>query len=77
MNGQFSVYQFFSNETYEEVARFVDAETAMRAVVGLVRSIGGKLGTTARVIITDGDDFTTFEWVHGKGVVFPVVETKE
>jgi hypothetical protein len=35
-------------------------------------SIGGRiLGTTARVIITDGGDYTTFEWQHGKGVVFP------
>jgi hypothetical protein len=74
MDGEFSVYQFFPDETYEEVLRFVDAETAMRTVVSLTQSLGGRLGTTAKVIITDDEDYTTFEWQHGKGVVFPTRE---
>lgn len=71
MNGEFSVYQFFPNGQYEEVLRFVDAETAVRVAHGLTTSLGGRFGTTQRVIITDGEDFTTFDWQYGKGVVFP------
>ncbi len=70
--GEFSVYQFFPNDTYEEVVRFVGAEEAMRVSVNLIHSIGGRLGTTTRVIITDGEDFTCFDWEFGKGVVFPL-----
>jgi hypothetical protein len=70
-DGEFSVYQFFPNDMYEEVLRFVDGETAVRMAKNLTESIGGRIGTTQRVIITDGDDITCFEWVHGKGVTFP------
>lgn len=69
--GEFSVYQFFPDEQYEEVLRFVDAETAVRTAAQLCRSLGGRIGTTQRVIITDGGDYTTFEWKFGEGVVFP------
>lgn len=69
--GEFSVYQFFSDDDYEEILRFVDPETAVLKAKALTESLGGRLGTTARIIITDGGDFTTFDWQHGKGVVFP------
>lgn len=69
--GEFSVYQWFPNDHYEEVVRFVDAESAVRVAHGLVHSVGGRLGTTVRVIITDGEDFTTFDWRFGQGIVFP------
>lgn len=70
-DGEFSVYQFFPNDQYEEVLRFVDGETAVLAAKRLTESLGGRLGTTLRVIITDGWDFVCFEWKHGEGVVFP------
>jgi hypothetical protein len=70
-SGQFSTYQFFSNGDYEPVAEWVDAKTAMGTAVSLIHSLGAKIGTTERVIITDGDDFINFDWQHGKGVVFP------
>jgi hypothetical protein len=69
--GEFSVYQFFPDETWECVKSFVDPETAVECAKQLTLSIGGRLGTTKRVIITDGGDFTAFEWRHGEGVVFP------
>jgi hypothetical protein len=73
MNGQFSVYQFFSNDKYEEVLRFVDAETAVRRAKSLTEPVGDRPGTTVvRVIITDALDLTVFEWQRGKGVTtFP------
>jgi hypothetical protein len=71
MSGEFSVYQFFKNDDYEEVLRGVDPKTAVESAHSLVNSIGGTLGTTQRVIITDGGDSIAFEWKHGEGIVFP------
>jgi hypothetical protein len=76
--GEFSVYQFFRNGDQEEVLRYVDPSAAVDCAKALTESIGGRiLGTTERVIITDGSDFTCFEWVFGKGVVFPTEEQCE
>jgi hypothetical protein len=74
--GEFSVYQFFHDRRYETVLRFVDGETAVQTARNLTQSVGGRIGTTVRVIITDGLDVTCFEWVHGKGVVFPPKEAR-
>ena len=35
--------------------------------------VTAKIGITARVIITDQGDSIVFEWIFGKGVVFPKV----
>lgn len=71
---EFSVYQFFPDETYEEVLRFVSAEVAFEKATALTRSVGARIGTTQRVIITDGGDCTSWEWEFGKGVIFPTQE---
>ena len=72
--GQFSVCQFFENDSYEYVLRFVSAEMAMKQAARLTQSVGGRIGTTNRVIITDSGDACCFEWRFGVGVVFPVVK---
>lgn len=71
MTDLFNVVQFFSDETYEEVHRNVPAEEAVKSARNLTRSVGGQIGTTQRVIITDGGDCVNFEWRFGEGVVFP------
>lgn len=68
---EFSVCQFFEDGTYEYVRQFVGAEEAVEAAKHYTESVGAKVGTTVRVIITDGGDCACFEWVRGKGVVFP------
>lgn len=68
---EFSLYQFFPDDSYELVLDYVDAETAVVAAERLSRSVGAKIGTTRRIIITDGGDHTVFEWKHGEGVTFP------
>jgi hypothetical protein len=68
--GEFSVCQFFKNGHYEYVRRWVSAEEAVEAAKHYCNSVGAGLGTTVRVIITDGGDCTNFEWQFGKGVVF-------
>lgn len=67
---QFSVYQFFEDETQEKVREFVGAEEAVRAARHYTTSVAARIGVTVRVIITDGGDHTVFEWQYGKGIVF-------
>lgn len=71
MENEFSVYQFFEDDSCEAVSRFVACQTAIDVAIGLARSVGAKIGTTKRIIITDGGDFTSWEWVRGKGITFP------
>ena len=71
MKGEFSVCQFFDDESYEYVRRFVDAEEALTTFLHYSNSGTAKLGITQRVIITDGGDCTTAEWKFGSGIVFP------
>lgn len=71
MENEFSVYQFFKNDTCECVARFVSAEEAMKKATFFTTNVSANCGLTQRVIITDSGDFTNWEWQFGKGVVFP------
>lgn len=68
--GEFSVCQFFADDTSEYVRRNVDAKTAVEAAHHYCHSVGAQIGTTVRVIITDSDDCTNFEWKFGQGVTF-------
>ena len=68
---EFSVFQFFLDDSYERVLSFVSAERAVRMAGQLSRSVGGQIGTTKRIIITDGGDSIAFEWQFGRGVTFP------
>lgn len=68
---EFSVYQFFNDDLYERVRSHVSAEEAVLAAEHYINNVASKLGLTKRVIITDGGDCVVYEWVKGKGVVFP------
>ena len=68
--GEFSTVQFFADGTHEYVRRWVGAEEAVKAAKHYTESIAAKAGMVTRVIITDGGDFTCFEWTNGKGVTF-------
>jgi hypothetical protein len=67
MTGEFSVYQFFPDDSYEKVLHFVDAETAVTQARRLTGTLGARMGTTRRIIITDGGDCTVFDWKFGEG----------
>lgn len=68
---EFSVCQFFADDSYEYLGRYLSDENAVRMAVQAARSVGAKLGTTKRVIITDGGDCINWEWKHGEGIVYP------
>lgn len=63
-SGEFSVWQFFMDETSERVLQNVDARTTVEKAKALTLTVGGRIGTTARIIITDCHDNTCFEWKH-------------
>jgi len=71
MENEFNVVQFFVDGSYEYVRRRVSAEEAVNAAQHYTTSIGAQIGTTTRVIITDGGDSTNFEWKFGEGVTYP------
>ena len=64
---EFSVYQFFDDESYE-LQHFVSAEEAVKAAKHYTETVGAHIGITRRVIIMDGDDSTNFEWRFGEGI---------
>jgi hypothetical protein len=68
-SGEFSVYQFFPGGEWERVREFVSAEEAVKVAHHYTNSVGARLGTTVRVIITDGGDCCVFEWKFGEGIV--------
>ena len=77
MTGELSVYRFFADGKWELVERFVDHETAVRTATALIDSVSAKIGLTARVIIMDDMAFTSFEWIRGRGLVFPTPHTQQ
>lgn len=73
--GEFNVVQFFDDGTSEYVRRHVDAKEAVETAKLYTESVGARIGTTVRVIITDDGDMTNFEWKRGEGVTYPPRDT--
>lgn len=71
MMNEFSVCQFFDDDSYEYVVRFVSAENAVRTALKLKLGACAKFGLVKRIIITDGGDSINWEWEYGKGIIFP------
>lgn len=69
--GEFSVCQFFADESYEYVRRFVGAEEAVEAFGHYTQNVTAQLGVVKRVIITDGLDSINMEWKFGEGITYP------
>jgi len=71
MDERFSVWQFFPDGSYEKVRDHVPADEAFKGFKHYTTSVGARIGTTVRVIITDSGDQINAEWKHGEGIVFP------
>lgn len=68
--GEFAVCQFFADESCEYVRRRVGGLEAVEAFRHYCTSVGARLGTTIRVILTDGEDFINAEWKWAEGVTY-------
>jgi len=69
----YNVVRFFPDGQYEYVRKAVSAEEAVKATQHYTTSVGARMGTTVRVIITDMMDCTCFEWKDGK-IIYPTQE---
>lgn len=68
----FNVFQYFENDTQEQVRSNVTAEEAVKAFNHYTCSVGARCGMTKRVIVTDQFDCVNMEWIFGQGVTFPI-----
>jgi len=75
--GEFSVVQFFPDDTHETICAFVDARTAVETAKSYTDRPAALIGIIRRVIITDGGDYTVFEWKFGEGVTYPPNDGKQ
>ena len=68
---EFSVTQFFEDGSYETERTNVKAREAFETFLRYAQSVGAQMGTTVRVIITDGGDCIVAEWQYGQGIIYP------
>ena len=80
----FSVWQYLAGPGEPDENAYVDRvrirvplEEALRAVKHYTRNVTARIGVTRRVIIVDSGDYIVFEWIYGKGVVFPPKESND
>jgi hypothetical protein len=68
---EYSVWEFYPDDSYTAVVQFVGAEAAVKAAHACTQKPAVQLGIIVKVMITDGGDACVFEWRHGVGVVYP------
>ena len=69
--GPFTLHQVFFDGTRDDLGSYDDEADVVQRATDLVTGVGARVGTTKQVIIADRDGFRLFEWVRGKGIVFP------
>lgn len=70
-NDSYRLYLFYADDSREEFGPTADVEELVIKAKGFSESVGAKIGTLTRMIITDSGDYTIFEWTTKEGVVFP------
>ena len=74
MSNEYSVCEFFADDTHAYASRFVSMQQAVEQAMQLTRNVGARIGATTRIIVTDGGDDTVLEWQYGKGITWPTAE---
>lgn len=73
-NHEFSVVEFYADGTHLYIARWLDAESAVKMAKLCCDEHVNHPDIITKIIITDGGDFTVFEWQPDKGVTWPLAE---
>jgi P2-related tail formation protein len=68
---EFSVFWWDPDGNCHAERRYIGALAATELAHSLVLRPAASLGIIRRIIITDGGDFTVFEWIRGQGVTWP------
>jgi hypothetical protein len=71
MMERFDVWLFFRSGDRERLEENLSAEQAVAAAKRFSESVGAKTGLLDEIRITDAGDNCVFQWLHGKGVIFP------
>ena len=74
MSEFYSVYYYSSpalGSVYAAECQGVDFETACNWFKHHTTNVCANIGMTARVIMTDSDDYIILEWKHGQGITWP------
>lgn len=71
MRENFSVHQFFADDSHKWVGRGLSAERAMQLTRQCCTSDGARVGATIRVVLVDDGEAVCFEWKHREGITFP------
>lgn len=72
--GKFDVVEFDADGTFHYVERWLGRRGALMLAWHCFRLQEAKASPINRIIITDGGDFTVFEWKRGEGVTYPPPE---
>ncbi len=67
--GPFSVWQFFTGGSCSKEHQDASAWAAVAVANRLTQTLSAQSGSTCRIIITDAEDRTVWEWRHGEGFV--------
>lgn len=70
----FRVFIFFPDGTSHPEGIFDDAQAAVARARDFMSRPAMMLGMIPRIIVTDGDDNTVFEFKHGEGITFPLTD---
>ena len=70
----FSVAEYYPDGSWSYALERAPADQAVLTAKGRTETVAAKVGLVTRVIITDSDDTTNFDWRFGQGVVFPTRE---
>jgi hypothetical protein len=73
---EFSVYQSLTDDSCERICEHVGAREAVTTARSYTLRPAAQIGIIRRIIITDADDCTVFEWKFGEGIVFPTPEMR-
>lgn len=68
---EYRVYQFFVGGQCEPAGDEMEPKAAVKHAMLLTHTLGARIGSTCRIIITDRDQKTVWEWRYGEGIIFP------
>jgi len=72
---EFSVYIFLPFDWHMPLVKSTSIEDAMKVAKRATEAKIGPASRAERIIITDGGDYTVFEWTRDRGITFPPLRT--
>lgn len=70
----FHVYQFYVGGLHERATlEPVGEHHAVKRAAELTQTLGARIGSTCRILITDRDDYVVWEWRYGEGLILPAL----